>query len=125
MRRCTYALWTPSHSTAVCAAVLATGAPCTDRSCAGDTFIDDTGNRNITCRPVTGAPRGGSQREGLGRGIHWHIENEVWYLPQDPLHQDIPYVRAIDSEGSITEYYDVASGVTPDDVAGSTLVPWM
>jgi hypothetical protein len=64
---------------------------------------------------------GGSEREGLGRGIHWHIENEVWYLPTDSLHQDIPYVRAIDSEGTISEYYDVASGLTPDDVAGTNL----
>ena len=64
---------------------------------------------------------GGSEREGLGRGIHWHIENEVWYLPTDTLHQDIPYVRAIDADGNIAEYYDVASGLTPDDVAGTNL----
>lgn len=64
---------------------------------------------------------GGSKREGLGRGIHWHIENEVRYLPTDDLEQNIPYVRAVDDDGNITEYYDVASGLTPDDVAGSTL----
>ncbi len=64
---------------------------------------------------------GGSEREGLGRGIHWHIENEVWYLATDPLDQEIPYVRTVDADGEIKEYYDVASGLTPDDVAGSTL----
>lgn len=64
---------------------------------------------------------GGSTREGLGRGIHWHIENEVRYLATDPLEQDIPYVRSIDAEGNIKEYYDVASGITPEDVAGSVL----
>ncbi|MGD2050383.1 MAG: hypothetical protein PVH03_12840, partial [Chloroflexota bacterium] len=64
---------------------------------------------------------GGSKREGLGRGIHWHIENEVRYLATDSLEQEIPYVRAIDDDGNITEYYDIASGITPDDVAGSTL----
>ncbi|MCA9951843.1 MAG: NapC/NirT family cytochrome c [Anaerolineales bacterium] len=64
---------------------------------------------------------GGSQREDLGRGIHWHIENEVWYLPTDELEQAIPYVRAIDADGNISEYYDIASDVTPDDVAGTTL----
>ena len=47
---------------------------------------------------------GGSKREGLGRGIHWHIENEVRYLATDNLEQDIPYVRAIDDDGNITEY---------------------
>ncbi|MGB3715749.1 MAG: NapC/NirT family cytochrome c, partial [Candidatus Promineifilaceae bacterium] len=64
---------------------------------------------------------GGTEREGLGQGIHWHIENEVRYLATDKLEQDIPYVRTIDAEGNIIEYYDIASGLTPDDVAGQTL----
>ncbi|MCA9932585.1 MAG: NapC/NirT family cytochrome c [Anaerolineales bacterium] len=64
---------------------------------------------------------GGSKREGLGRGIHWHVENEVWYLATDYLEQDIPYVRVVNDDGSVTEYYDIASGLTPDDVAGQFL----
>ncbi len=64
---------------------------------------------------------GGTSREGLGRGIHWHIENEVRYLAADSLEQDIPYVRVIEEYGEISEYYDIASGITPDDVAGQTL----
>jgi len=64
---------------------------------------------------------GGTGREGLGRGIHWHIENEVYFLPTDDLQQEIPYVRAVDEEGNVKEYYDIASDVTPEDVAGSTL----
>lgn len=64
---------------------------------------------------------GGSQREGLGRGIHWHIENEVWYLAEDQLEQDIPYVRVVDEDGQISEFYDIESGITPDDVAGKSL----
>ncbi len=64
---------------------------------------------------------GGSEREGLGRGIHWHIENEVWYLATDELEQDIPYVRVTDENGVVSEYYDVGSGYTPELVAGQTL----
>ncbi|MCA9961277.1 MAG: NapC/NirT family cytochrome c [Anaerolineales bacterium] len=64
---------------------------------------------------------GGSKREGLGRGIHWHVENEVWYLATDALEQNIPYVRTVDEEGNVTEYYDIASGITPDDIAGTFL----
>ncbi|MCO6449476.1 MAG: NapC/NirT family cytochrome c [Caldilineales bacterium] len=60
---------------------------------------------------------GGSSREGLGRGIHWHVENEVWFLPNDPLKQDIPYVREVDAEGRVTEYYDLESDITPEYVA--------
>ncbi len=61
---------------------------------------------------------GGSEREGLGRGIHWHIENEVYYYATDVNEQEIPYVRAIDAEGNLTEYYDIESDITPEDVTG-------
>ncbi|MCL4263924.1 MAG: NapC/NirT family cytochrome c [Anaerolineae bacterium] len=64
---------------------------------------------------------GGASREGLGQGIHWHIENEVYYLATDALEQDIPYVRVVAQNGDIREYYDISSGFTPDDVAGTTL----
>lgn len=64
---------------------------------------------------------GGSSREGLGQGIHWHIENKVWFLATDLNQQEIPYVRTVDEDGNITEYYDVASEITPEDVAGSFL----
>lgn len=64
---------------------------------------------------------GGTEREGLGRGIHWHIENEVYYLATDELEQEIPYVRVVESDGTISEYYDIAADFGPDDVAGSTL----
>ncbi len=64
---------------------------------------------------------GGSQREGLGLGIHWHIESEVYYLATDDREQEIPYVRVVNPDGTIKEYYDLASGLTPNDVAGATL----
>jgi hypothetical protein len=57
---------------------------------------------------------GGSQREGLGKGIHWHIENEVWYLPTDELRQQIPYVRKVDADGKVTEYYDAEADLPAD-----------
>ena len=64
---------------------------------------------------------GGTKREGLGRGIHWHIENEVYYLPTDELEQDIPYVRVVEDDGTVKEYYDIEADFGPEDVAGSTL----
>lgn len=54
---------------------------------------------------------GGTEREGLGRGIHWHIENEVWYYSDDPLKQTIPYVQVIDSDGETTEFFDIEAGL--------------
>ena len=69
-------------------------------------FASDEGNTPTTLYLVlkTG---GGSRRLGLGRGIHWHIENKVFYLPLDAEEQVIPYVQVIEDDGSISEYVDV------------------
>lgn len=50
---------------------------------------------------------GGDARQGLGRGIHWHIQNQVEYLSTDPEEQEIPYVRVTRTDGSSAEYVDV------------------
>ena len=64
---------------------------------------------------------GGSQRVGLGRGIHWHIENPVYYLPTDEEEQHIPYVRTISEEGNVTEYIDVEANLDPQNIDESQL----
>ncbi len=56
---------------------------------------------------------GGAKREGLGRGIHWHIVNTVEYYSTDELSQNIPYVRVHNDDGTTTEYVDVESGFDP------------
>ncbi|RME82129.1 MAG: hypothetical protein D6775_11705 [Caldilineae bacterium] len=60
---------------------------------------------------------GGSKREGLGKGIHWHIENEVWFIATDELKQNIPYVRQVDDNGQVTEFFDLEADLPPDFVA--------
>ncbi|TAK11249.1 MAG: hypothetical protein EPO32_12720 [Anaerolineae bacterium] len=65
---------------------------------------------------------GGTGREGLGYGIHWHVESDVYYLANDSLEQEISYVRVVDKDGNVTEFYDLESGIGPEDVAGQTLV---
>lgn len=64
---------------------------------------------------------GGAKREGLGRGIHWHIVNQVSYLPTDALEQTIPFVSVVNDDGSVTDYVDVQSGVDPSQVDRSKL----
>src|SRR5574341_67776 len=61
---------------------------------------------------------GGSQREGLGRGIHWHGENEVWYAAADELDQDIPYIRVIGPDGEETVYTALDSDLSDEELAG-------
>lgn len=52
---------------------------------------------------------GGSKRVGLGRGIHWHIENQVQFLAVDELDQNIPYIRVTNDDGAVDEYVDIES----------------
>jgi nitrate/TMAO reductase-like tetraheme cytochrome c subunit len=65
---------------------------------------------------------GGAKREGLGRGIHWHIVNRVDYYPLDELHQEIPYVRVYNDDGTTTDYVDVESGFDASTMDESKLV---
>jgi nitrate/TMAO reductase-like tetraheme cytochrome c subunit len=65
---------------------------------------------------------GGSARQGLGRGIHWHIENPVYYYTTDAERQSIPYVRVESEDGTLTEYVDIESGFDPASVDESALL---
>jgi len=69
-------------------------------------YSDDAENSfyNIYLVLKTG---GGSKRLGLGRGIHWHVENQVQYYSADKLDQTIPYIRVTNDDGSVDEYVDV------------------
>jgi nitrate/TMAO reductase-like tetraheme cytochrome c subunit/mono/diheme cytochrome c family protein len=64
---------------------------------------------------------GGSKRQGLGRGIHWHIQNPIYYLPTDPEEQDIPYVKVVGDDGSLTEYVDIEANLDPASIDPSKL----
>ena len=56
---------------------------------------------------------GGSSRQGLGKGIHWHIENPIYYYANDPEEQEIPYVRYQAEDGTVKEFLDVESDLDP------------
>ena len=43
---------------------------------------------------------GGRGIQGDGRGIHWHIQNQVTFGHRDAQRQDVPWVRAIDEAGT-------------------------
>ncbi len=91
-----------------------------------DKFSADSLKKIVRYRPdASNTPReifltlktgGGRQEEGLGRGIHWHIQSEVYYLSEDELHQNIPYVKEVRADGTEVEYYDLESGMTAEDV---------
>lgn len=60
---------------------------------------------------------GGTAREGRGKGIHWHIENEVRFIATDEQMQDIPWVEVNYLDGRRTTYMDAAHPLTPEQVA--------
>lgn len=60
---------------------------------------------------------GGSQRTGLGRGIHWHIENPIDFIYTDDLQQQIPYIEVTNADGTKTVYSDIENPVTPEQIA--------
>jgi nitrate/TMAO reductase-like tetraheme cytochrome c subunit len=75
-------------------------------------FGDDVDNTPISIYLIlkTG---GGSKRQGLGLGIHWHIENRILYYPTDKTEQTIPYVRVYNDDGTVDEYTDLTANVDP------------
>ena len=64
---------------------------------------------------------GGAKRVGLGRGIHWHIENRILYYPTDKSEQNIPYIRVYNDDGTQDEYVDIQSGINPATIDESSL----
>jgi nitrate/TMAO reductase-like tetraheme cytochrome c subunit len=79
------------------------------------TFQSDTANTpfSIFLSLKTG---GGTSRQGLGKGIHWHVENKVMYYATDELQQNIPYIRVYNADGTYNEYTDIASSFNPADI---------
>jgi hypothetical protein len=60
---------------------------------------------------------GGSERLGVGTGIHWHmnLDNDVEYITTDAKREVIPYVRLRDRTGKVREF--VTPGTTPEQLA--------
>lgn len=83
-------------------------------------FLPDKANTSTSLDLIlkTG---GGTERQGLGKGIHWHILNKVSYLPVGPEEQEIPYVRVEEDDGSITEYVDIEANFDPESVDPANL----
>jgi len=62
---------------------------------------------------------GGDPSTGSPSGIHWHmnISNEITYIATDEKRQVIPYIRAKDMQGRITEYMAKDAPLTPQQIA--------
>lgn len=79
-------------------------------------FAADENNSPVTTTLLmkTG---GGTERQGLGRGIHWHIENPIDFVYTDDLLQEIPWIRVTNKDGTETIYTDIEKPLTPEQIA--------
>jgi mono/diheme cytochrome c family protein len=86
----------------------------TDRLLKVDRFAQDEANSRSSTYLLlkTG---GGSTREGLGKGIHWHIENTVRYRAADQQLQDIPWVQ-VEIDGQTIEYVASDTNLSSDQI---------
>ncbi len=78
-------------------------------------FTPDAENTPVSIY-LTMKTGGGSERQGLGRGIHWHIENQISYVAVDKEEQQIPLVQVVNGDGTVTTYVDIEYGMDPDSV---------
>ena len=66
---------------------------------------------------------GGSIREGLGKGIHWHTQNKVFYYPTDESEQEIPYIKVLYPDSGFTsEFLDISSDFDPYSIDETDLM---
>lgn len=65
---------------------------------------------------------GGTERQGLGRGIHWHVENQVLFWAEDSHEQDIPFVRVVERDGSTTDFVELGSDFDVNSLDESQLL---
>lgn len=66
---------------------------------------------------------GGTPNLGQRAGIHWHmvVNNTVEFVATDEKLQDIPWFRSTHADGTVTEYRDRRSSITPEEIAALQL----
>ena len=75
---------------------------------------DEENTRNDTYLLMkTGA---GTEEEGQGFDIHWHVSSDVEYIARDEHHEDIAWVRITLPDGRTIEYNDVTEPLTPEEI---------
>ena len=64
---------------------------------------------------------GGDPTSGPVAGIHWHMNlgNQITFIATDKQRQVIPWIRVQDRDGNVTEYYDRARPLSPEQIAGA------
>jgi hypothetical protein len=59
----------------------------------------------------------GTIREGNAKGIHWHIQNEVFFKTPAPQQREIPWVQVKKPDGTTVTYVDPTAKVSAEELA--------
>jgi nitrate/TMAO reductase-like tetraheme cytochrome c subunit len=84
-----------------------------------DHYSQDRQNSLIRTYLALRTGSGGARVQGAGKGIHWHIANEVEFIPTGEDNEDIRWVRATFPDGSTVEYNDVTDPLTVEEIAAA------
>ena len=66
---------------------------------------------------------GGDPKVGATTGIHWHmnIKNAIEYIAADERREAIPWVRATDLDGHVTEYQSTERPLAPGQITKASM----
>ena len=59
----------------------------------------------------------GTPETPLEGGVHWHVSQEVTYVPRDKSRLDIPYVSVKGKDGKVREYMTIDKPLTKEQLA--------
>ena len=90
-----------------------------DNSQAEIKHYDAAKNNELSTTYLSFKIGGGTHREGLGKGIHWHAENAIEYIYSDDPHlqQEIPWVKVTYADSGETEIFTDTEAALPPDFA--------
>ena len=84
-------------------------------------YAEDEKSTETTTRLIVHTGGGSSTwsdaSKGRGKGIHWHVENPIYFIATDPQRQHIPWVQVTRPDGSKVTYTDATSPLTAEEIA--------
>ncbi len=78
-------------------------------------YAEDESNSLTRTLLMVNVGGGEGDPEGQGPGVHWHIQNPVYYIATDEQRQEIPWVQ-VEIAGKVTEYISTDANLTQEEI---------
>jgi len=82
-------------------------------------YLPDQENSLIRTFLALRTGSGGARVDSAGKGIHWHIANQVEFIPSGEDHGEIRWVRATFADGRTVEYNDATDPLSAEEIAAA------